>query len=89
MDITDKSIEIFCLVDDFTNEFEKVIAEHRLSVYTSRKTRKRQYKMSDSEVITILILSFISTEVLNTFISTMYRNTCRQSFLIPFLIIDS
>ncbi len=56
MNIKDKSIEIFCLVDDFLIEFNKLIDEHRIVADTSKKQRKRQFKMSDSEVITIMTL---------------------------------
>jgi len=52
----DKIIEIYCLVDDFCKEFEKVKKDHILSETTSKKHRNRSFNLSDSEVITILIL---------------------------------
>ena len=52
----DKIIEIYCLVDDFCKEFEKVKKDHILSETTSKKRRNRSFNLSDSEVITILIL---------------------------------
>lgn len=51
----DKITEIFCIVDDFCKEFEKVKAGHELDDNCSRKTRNRSFNLSDSEVITILI----------------------------------
>lgn len=56
MNIKDKSIEYFCLVDDFCIEFEKVKAGYVIPEQTSKKQRNRKFKMSDSEVITIMIL---------------------------------
>jgi hypothetical protein len=53
---TDKITEIFCLIDDFTLEFEKAKEGHLLERDTSKKHRNRKFKMSDSEVITILTL---------------------------------
>ena len=48
--------EIFCLVDDFCKEFDKAKEGHVLVQKTSIKKRNRAFKMSDSEVITIMIL---------------------------------
>jgi hypothetical protein len=52
----DKSIEIFCSVDDFCKEIEKVMEGHLLGTEGPKKLRNRKFSMSDSEVITILIL---------------------------------
>jgi len=51
----DKIIEIFCIVDDFCKEFEKVKAGHVLPDNNSIKRRNRSFNLSDSEVITLLI----------------------------------
>ena len=56
MGIKDKSIEYFCLIDDFCIEFDQVMEEYVLSVKTSKKRRNRKFKMSDSEVMTIMVL---------------------------------
>lgn len=56
MNIKDKSTEIFCLVDDFCLEFEKVKKGYVLPKEASKKLRNRKFKMSDSEVITIMII---------------------------------
>ena len=51
-----KIIEIFYLVDEFCKEFEQAKEGHILSEKTSVKRRNRKFTMSDSEVITIVIL---------------------------------
>jgi len=52
----DKVTEIFCLIDDFCIEFEKTVKERVLPENASSKQRNRRFKLSDSEVITILIM---------------------------------
>lgn len=52
----DKIIEIFCLVDDFCKQIELVKEGHVLVENGLKKQRIRKFKMSDSEVITILII---------------------------------
>lgn len=51
-----KITEIFYLVDEFCKEFELAKAGHILSEETAVKRRNRKFTMSDSEVITIVIL---------------------------------
>lgn len=53
---TDKITEIFYIIDEFCKEFESAKKGHVLSSDVSRKQRNRKFSMSDSEVITILIL---------------------------------
>lgn len=48
-------VEIFYLVDEFCKEFERVREGHLLKKDNGKKSRKRQFTMSDSEVITIMI----------------------------------
>jgi len=55
MNTEDKIIEIFCHVDDFCKEFEKAKEGFVLPIDTDKKTRNKPCKLSDSEVITILI----------------------------------
>lgn len=55
----DKITEIFCIVDDFCLEFEKVKSRHVVQKDNSKKSRNRSFGMSDSEVITILIFFHI------------------------------
>jgi len=52
----DKITEIFCIIDDFCLEFEKAKSGHILPEQTAKKRRNRSFTLSDSEVITILIL---------------------------------
>lgn len=52
----DKITEIFCLVDDFCKDFEKAKEGRTLTEKGSKKQRNRVFKMSDSEVITIMIM---------------------------------
>ena len=53
---TDKITEIYFIVDEFCKEFEKVKEGHVLTKSKTRNYKKRTFTMSDSEVITILIL---------------------------------
>lgn len=53
---TDKITETFCLVHDFCKEFEKAMKGHVFPENVSVKQRNRKFKLSDSEVITILIV---------------------------------
>ena len=48
-------VNIFYLVDEFCKEFDKATEEHILQKDCSKKSRKRAFRMSDSEVITIMI----------------------------------
>jgi hypothetical protein len=51
-----KITEIFCIVDDFCKEFEKAKSGHVVTKECSRKRRNRSFNLSDSEVITMLII---------------------------------
>jgi hypothetical protein len=51
-----KITEIFYLIDEFCKEFDKVKEGHVLKEKVAKKRRNRKFKMSDSEVITIVIL---------------------------------
>lgn len=52
----DKVIEIFCVIDDFCKEINQIIDKNALVANTKKKKRNRKSKMSDSEVITIMLL---------------------------------
>jgi len=52
----DKIIEIFCIVDDFCKEFESAKRGHVIAENSGKKRRNRSFGLSDSEVITIMIL---------------------------------
>ena len=49
-------VEIFCLIDDFSKMFDKVVKAHAIEEENGKKRRNRKFKMSDSEVMTILIM---------------------------------
>uniref|UniRef100_UPI00094F4BBE transposase n=1 Tax=Saccharicrinis aurantiacus TaxID=1849719 RepID=UPI00094F4BBE len=51
-----KDTEIFYLVDEFCKELELAKEGHVLTKDTSKNTHKRKLRMSDSGVITVLIL---------------------------------
>ena len=55
-DMDHKITEFFYLIDEFCKEFGQVKERHVLSEETSKKRRNRKFKMSDSEVITIVTL---------------------------------
>ena len=53
---TDKITEIFYLLDEFCIEFEKATQKSALTTDTTIKRRNRKSKLSDSEVMTIMVL---------------------------------
>ena len=57
----DKIIEIYCIADDFCKEFDQEIKKHRISHTTQSKKRNRPNKLSDSEMITILLCFHFGT----------------------------
>jgi late competence protein required for DNA uptake (superfamily II DNA/RNA helicase) len=50
-----KVTDIYLIIDEFFKEFDKTIKEHSLSGEQTNK-RNRKFTMSESEVMTILIL---------------------------------
>ena len=54
----DKITKIFCSIDDFCLVFEPALQKRQLS--TGKKTRKRKFTMSTSEVVTITVLFHLS-----------------------------
>lgn len=52
----DKITEIFYLIDEFCKEFEIAKQGHILEEDTTKRHRNRKYRLSDSEVITIMVL---------------------------------
>jgi len=50
-----KIIEIFCEIDDFMLEYDHVVSQSGISDTQTRK-RRRKFKMSDSEEMTIMVL---------------------------------
>ena len=56
----DKITEIYFIIDEFYKEFEKAKEGHILDVKTGLKRSKRKQKLSDSEVICIMVLFHLS-----------------------------
>lgn len=54
----DKITEIFCSIDDFCLVFEPELQKRQLS--TGKKTRKRKFTMSTSEIVTLTVLFHLS-----------------------------
>lgn len=52
----DKVIQIFCSIDDFCKEMTQILNENAIESHNYIKRRNRKCKMSDSEVITIMVL---------------------------------
>ena len=52
----DEITKNFCIIDDFCIEFDKVKSGQALQEQTDKKRRNRSVILSDSEVITVLIL---------------------------------
>jgi len=53
--IDSKLTEIFYFTDEFCKDFSKTMVDHQLPETTGKKRRNKPCKMSDSEIITILI----------------------------------
>lgn len=51
----DKVTELFFIIDEFFIEYSKVIKEHSLD-NGNKKKRNRSFTMSDSEIMTIMVL---------------------------------
>ncbi len=53
---TNKITDIFCLIDDFCIEMSQVLDKNSLNAHSGVKRRNRVSKLSQSEVITIMVL---------------------------------
>lgn len=51
-----KITEIYFIIDEFNKEFDKTISSHSLNEETASKKRNRKFAMSNSEVMTVLVL---------------------------------
>jgi hypothetical protein len=49
-------VEIYYIIDEFCKNFDKVKEGHVVGSNTDKKARKRAFTMSDSEIITIMVL---------------------------------
>ena len=62
MEITKNKItEIFCIIDEFCQEYDKEIARMSICEPDGRKHRNRKWTMSRSEIMTILICFHFNT----------------------------
>ncbi len=57
----DKVTEIFCIIDEFDKNFEFELKKNLLPVTDEKKHRNRKASLSDSEIITILLLFHFGT----------------------------
>ena len=53
---SDKITEIYYIIDEFFKNFDKVISDHSLNQQNALKQRNRKFTLTDSEVMTILVL---------------------------------
>ena len=53
---SDKITEIFFVIDEFCKNFNKVVSAHTIKQDNGKKTRNCKSILSDSEVMTMLIL---------------------------------
>ena len=71
-----KTVEIYDLVDEFLKEYDSVIKSHSLGEGAPKKRRNRKFTMSNSEIMTILILfhssSFRNLKHFYLFVRTTY-----------------
>ncbi len=56
-----KIIEIFCNLDDFMKEFDAILTKHSISDTSQPKKRNRKFKMSKSEVMTIMVIFLLKS----------------------------
>ena len=49
-------VEFFYIIDEFCKEIKKTMEGHLIREDVSKKKRNRSFVMSDSEVITIMVL---------------------------------
>ena len=85
MEITkNKIMEIFCIIDDFCQEYDKEIARMSICEPDGRKHRNRKCTMSRSEIMTILICFHFNTfrnfkHIITSFMSRRTCTTCSLS----------
>jgi hypothetical protein len=57
----DKITEIYCIADDFCKEYAKEISKRQILPDEGKKHHNRSCEMSDSEIMTILLLFHFGT----------------------------
>ena len=81
----DKITEIFCIADDFCKYFSSELKKHQIA--DGKKHRNKSCKLSEAEVITILILfTARDSDASNTFIRSMCASICDTCFRKPYHI---
>jgi len=77
----DKITQIFCVVDDFCKEMTQILNENAIEDDNSIKRRNRKSRMSDSEVITIMVLFHLKGyRCLKHFYINHVKNHMRSEF---------
>ena len=61
----DKVTEIFCIIDEFDKNFESELKKNLLPVTDGKQHRNRKSSLSDSEIMTILLLFHFGIKILN------------------------
>ena len=75
-----KVTEIFCIADDFCKEFDAEMAKNAVQSTPDAPKRRRKRKMSDAEVITILIcFHFNSYRNFKHSACAVFGRTCSRS----------
>ena len=61
----DKVTEIFCIIDEFDKNFDLELKKNLLPVTDGKQHRNRKASLSDSEIMTILLLFHFGIKILN------------------------
>lgn len=74
-------VEVFCIIDDFSKMFDQTMRKHSLEEVNSKKKRNRKFRMSDSEVMTILVMFLpLALSRSKVFLSELYLPTVSSIF---------
>ena len=72
----DKVTEIFCIIDEFDKNFEFELKKNLLPITDGKQHRNRKASLSDSEIMTILLLFHFGLIVISsTITSIVFVNT--------------
>ena len=61
----DKVTEIFCIIDELDKNFDLELKKNLLPVTDGKQHRNRKASLSDSEIMTILLLFHFGIKILN------------------------
>lgn len=61
----DKITEIFCILDEFSKNFDAEMQHHSLPTGSPKARRRRKASLSDSEIMTILLVFHFGTFALS------------------------